>query len=429
MKNIETGKGSFAQFLVIWSGQLASSIGIGLTGFALGVHAYQKTQTATAFSLIILCSFLPSIMLRPVGGMLADRFDRRLMMIIGDLGSATGIGFIVVMLLAGGDSMFPIYAGVAFSSVFASVQNPAYKASVTDLLTEEQFSKASGLVQLAASSQYLFAPVIAGFLLGVTSIVTVLLITITTFVLAVLSVLCVKKNMPVPRSQREKVNFLGDFRIGWRAISANRGVFLLVWFMSAVTFFVGFLQTLLGPMMLAFSDAETFGSVQSISASGMLVSSVLIGMVSLNGRCIVALVGGLFATGLFLALMGGHPGIVMITAAGFLFFCALPFVNAGADVLIRKNIANEEQGRAWGMIGVVSQLGYVAAYGCAGFLADRIFNPLLAVDGALASSVGAVIGVGPGRGIGFLFVIAGTGIMISAALIARNRSVRALETD
>ena len=79
-------------------------------------------------------------------------------MIIGDLGSAAGLVFILMMLYAGIDDLWTIYLGVAVSSLFVAVQNPAYKASVTDLLDAESYSKASGLMQLAESSRYLISP-------------------------------------------------------------------------------------------------------------------------------------------------------------------------------------------------------------------------------------------------------------------------------
>lgn len=418
---------SFGRFLIVWVGQLVSSIGSGLTAFSLGVYVYQQTQSATNFALIILCSFVPSIVLRPVGGVLADRFDRRVMMILGDLGSALGLVFILAIMLNGMIALWQIYLGVTLSSIFVALQSPAYKASVTDLLTEEQFSKASGLVQLAASSQYLLSPIIAGYLLGLTDIKTILIINIATFAMAALAVLLIRKNLQSTVTERETQHFWKDLVEGWQAIASNKGVLLLIVLISLVTFYIGFLQTLLGPMILSFTDAETFGAAQSISATGMLVSSLLIGIFTITRHYTTMLVAGLALAGVFLALMGVSTNISFITGAGFLFFCALPLVNTSTDVLIRKNIANEKQGRVWGIVGVLSQLGYIVAYCIAGFLADHVFNPLLAEGGVLAPTVGAVIGTGPGRGIGLLFVIAGIFVVILAGVTSRIRSIWALE--
>ncbi|MDN8587640.1 hypothetical protein Q0V21_02555 [Paenibacillus sp. 11B] len=119
--------------------------------------------------------------------------------------------------------------------------------------------------------------------------------------------------------------------------------------------------------------------------------------------------------------------IYFIILAGFLFLSSLPFVNMSADVLVRNNISNEKQGRVWGIIGVLSQLGFIVSYSIAGFLADHVFNPLLEEGGALASTVGSYIGVGPGRGIAFLFIIAGVFVIVIAAITSQLKSIKGLE--
>jgi MFS family permease len=117
----------------------------------------------------------------------------------------------------------------------------------------------------------------------------------------------------------------------------------------------------------------------------------------------------------------------VIGIGAFLFFAALPFVNTGADVLVRRNIPNDRQGRAWGLIIVLSQIGYIAAYGLSGILADRVFNPLLNDGGALANSVGRIIGVGECRGIGLLLIVSGLLLMALAAFTWNVKSIKALE--
>ncbi|WP_223067497.1 MFS transporter [Paenibacillus caui] len=423
----QTGQKSFGKFLTVWCGQLISMIGVGLTAFSLGVYAFEKTHTATSVALITLFSFVPNILLRPIGGVLADRFDRRTMMIVGDLGSALGLVFILSTMLTGITELWHIYVGIAFSSVFSALQSPAYKASATDLLTEEQFSKGSGLVQLAESSKFLFSPIIAGILLSVTTIETIMIINILTFLIAILAVLVIRKSMKVKRDPSDNKPWLSEMKDGWHTIRTNKGVLLLVTIISVITFYLGFLETLIGPMILSFSDAKTLGTFQSVSAIGMLISSLCIGVFTITRKYAVMLVLGLVLSGLAFSLLGVSTNIYFIIFAGFLFLGSLPFVNTSADVLVRKNIPNDTQGRVWGIIGILSQIGFVIAYCLAGFLADRIFNPLLVEGGALASSVGSIIGVGQGRGIALLFIVAGIFVMLIAGITSRLRSIKSLE--
>lgn len=418
---------SFKNFLVVWAGQLISSIGSGLTAFALGVYAYQTTHTATSVALVTLFAFVPSILLGPIGGVFADRFDRRILMMLGDLGATSGLILILAIMLTGEIQLWQIYLGVTISSIFVALQAPTYRASATDLLTKEQFSQGSGLVQVAEASKYLFSPVLAALLLLVTNIEIILVIDIFTFLIAILSVMAIKKGFKGARSDQKNQHFLKDLVEGWNTMTANRGVTLLVVLISLVTFYLGFLQTLLNPMVLAFSNAQVLGSIQSFSAVGMLLSSLFIGIFGRTRKYVDMLVIGLIIAGLSFSLIGVRPNIYFIAGAGFLFLCTLPFINTSADVLVRTNIDNEKQGRVWGIIGILSQLGFVIAYSLAGFLADKIFNPLLVEGGKLAPTVGKIIGVGQGRGIGLMFIISGISVIVIALATSRISSIRSLE--
>lgn len=422
----EQGK-SFGRFMVLWAGDFYANIASGLTAFALGIYMFELTGTATSVALTILFAFLPAMLLNPVAGVLADRFDRRLMMIIGDGCSALGLVYILLCIMSGHVSEWQVYLGVGISSVFIALLEPAYKATITDLLTKEQFAKASGLVQLAGSSKFLLSPFIAGFLLTITDIRTILIIDISTIAVTVPITMFIKKRIASAAAERDKQGFFIEFADGWRAISSNKGLLLMILIISIMTFYIGFLQTLFTPMLLAFTDAKTLGIVESISAVGMLVSSLLLGVFTITRKYVNQLVAGLIAAGLFIAMFGFTTSVFIITLSGFLFFASLPFINTSADVLIRANIPNDKQGRAWGMIGILSQFGYVAAYAISGVLADQVFNPLLRENGALASSVGRIIGVGDGRGIGLMLIISGLMLVISAIIMGKIRSIRTLE--
>ena len=135
------------------------------------------------------------------------------------------------------------------------------------------------------------------------------------------------------------------------------------------------------------------------------------------------------AAGVFMTLFGLSENICLIGFSGFLFFAMLPFANASLDFLIRTNIDNELQGRVWGLIGLISQLGYVVAYASSGLMADYVFAPMLLPDGVLAQSVGKIVGTGAGRGIGFLIVLAGLLLCGVSAMLSRMKSVNGLEAE
>jgi MFS family permease len=421
-------KKSMKTFLIVWFGQLMSSLGSGMTAFALGILVFQNNQSATEFAMVMLCLFVPSIVLRPLGGIIADRFDRKILIVLGDFGSALGVSFILFSIMGEGIVLWKIYLGILINSSSTALQNPAYKAIISDFVGKEDYSKVSGLVQLASSAQHLFSPMIAGFILSYSNIQTILLIDISTFFLAVLAVIALK-NVRRQTSVEEKFTISKDLIEGWTSLKNEKAIFALIISLSLVTFFVGFLQTLFAPMMLSFTNARTLGIVQSISASGMLVSSIFLGTISFKKDLRKTFYLSLLAGGIFMGLMGVSKNIFLITGFFFLFFAFLPFINTSAEVMIRKKIKSEMQGRTWGFIGFVTQLGYVLAYLSAGVLADKVFNPLLSAGGKLAGSIGLIVGVGEGRGIGFMLILSGFFLAVTSIFIAFNGDLKRLNLN
>jgi len=413
-------------FLTVWTGQLLSAVGSGLTAFSLGIYVFQMTQSAVSYSLIIFFAFLPSFVLLPFTGVLADRFDRKKLMIVGDMGAITGLLFILAVMFSGSLELWHIYFGVALSSLFTAIQIPAYKAVVTDLVTEEFYAKASGLIQLAGSAQYLISPIIAGILLGLFDIKIILMIDIGTFIVAAAAVFIIK-NKCVTAQVHKKIKFSAGIIDSFKYLHSQKGLLYLVLLVSLVDFYIALLQSLFGPMLLVLTDPGTLGMALSISASGMLFSSLAIGIWGLKKNKVTALSLFLTLTGLFYALVGVFTKVNLIIVFCFLFFLTLPYVNTSLEVLIRSNVDNEKQGRIWALIYAISQAGYLLAVGTAGFLADHVFCPLFYSGGALSRSLGTVIGTGQGRGIGFMFILSGILVAVIALIIGRIKAIRSLE--
>ncbi|MCR5739358.1 MAG: MFS transporter [Lachnospiraceae bacterium] len=390
----ETG---FGKFLVLWSGDLISQIGGGLTSFGLGVYIFGKTGSAAQMALVTLLGFLPTLVLSVPAGVLADMYDRRLLMMIGDGCSALGILYILIMMMSGDISLTQICAGVLISSVFSSLLEPSYRATVTDMLSEEEFTKASGLVSLSGSARYLVSPVIAGMLLGSFDIKLLLMIDICTFFITLGTTAFVKRSI-VTSKYVKGVSFVKGLAEGWEEVSSRKGVMLLIVISSLISMFIGVIQILSEPLILSFTDERTLGISETVCALGMLVTALLTGIVGIRKNQSRVLSVSLIMAGVFMIMFSLVENIVMICIAGFLFFAMLPPANSCLDYLARTNIPNELQGRVWGFIGFISQLGYIPAYALSGVLADRI---------------GSAFDIGVGRG--SAGVIAVSGILLIAA--------------
>ena len=402
---------NYKKFLLLWSGELISSIGGGLTSFGLGVYIFNTTGSATGMALVTLLGFLPTLLLSAPAGVLADRYDRRLLMMIGDGCSALGVIYILIAMLRGGASLLEICIGVFVSAVFSALLEPSYRATITDLLTKEEFSKANGLVSLAGSARYLFSPVIAGFLLGISDVKLLLIIDICTFFLTVISAAVVRKGLPTTE-KKENESFMKSFKEGWNIISKNKGIVMLILISSAITMFMGMFQVLVEPYVLSFSGAKTLGVAETVCACGMLISAIYLGIKGIKKNYTRHMSFALTMAGVSMFFFVIKENIYINCAFGLLFFMMLPVANNCLDYLARTNIPAEAQGRAWGFIGSLSQMGYVVAY---------------AVSGVSADAIGKITGQGVGKGSAVVIQIAGIMLALIALSILPMKSVHALE--
>lgn len=403
---------NFGKFLLLWTGELISSIGGGLTAFGLGVYIFNQTGSAANMAIVTLLGFLPTLVLSVPAGVLADRYDRRLLMMIGDGCSALGIIYILVCMANGGAQLWQICLGVSVNAIFSALLEPSFRATITELLTKEEYSKASGLVSLAGSARYLFSPVIAGFLLTVSDVKLLLFIDMCTFFLTVMSVAVVRHGIGNTVVEK-KESFAESFKGGWVAITAKPGIFMIMVVSAGITLFMGVFQILAEPLILSFADSKTLGISETICACGMLVSSIVLGIKGIRNHFVKALGISLMSAGAFMFGFGCFENIIVICCFGFMFFAALPIANNCLDYLTRTNIPEEMQGRAWGLIGFISQMGYVVAYAVSGFAADAI---------------GKATGLGVGRGSAITVQLAGICLVATSALILVIKSIRELET-
>ena len=175
---------------------------------------------------------------------------------------------------------------------------------------------------------------------------------------------------------------------------------------------MGMFQILAEPLILSFKDAKTLGIAETICACGMLVTGLIIGVKGIKRGYAKILAISLFVSGLFMTGFGLFENIIAICIFGFLFFAALPFANNCLDYLIRTNIPSDAQGRAWGIIGFISQMGYVIAY---------------IISGAAADALGKISGRGVGRGSAMVVIAAGLLLAVTSTLILMSRNIRELE--
>jgi DHA3 family macrolide efflux protein-like MFS transporter len=419
------------RFLVVWAGQVVSMLGSNLTGFALGVWVYQQTGSATRFAFIALVTTLPAVLLSPLAGALIDRVNRRSAMILSDSGAGAATLILALLLWRGDLRLWEIYLLLGVNATFAALQWPAFSAATTLLVPKRHLGRASGMVQMGEGAATILAPLLAGALVVAFGIQSVVLIDFGTFVFALITLLAVR--IPSPPVSAEGVKGRGalwrEALSGWSFIRQRPGLLALLLLFATLGVSLGMVQVLLAPLVLSFASAAVYGRVASAAGLGMLAGSLLVSVWGGPRRRISGILGFLLVKGGILILAGLRPSALLIGTAAFLFLFIDPILYACSQALWQSKVPPDLQGRVFAMRKMVGWSTLPLAFLCAGPLADRVFEPLLAVGGPLAGSVGRFLGVGKGRGIGLLLIVLGCFVLLTVVAASRSSRLRRVEQE
>jgi MFS transporter, DHA3 family, macrolide efflux protein len=420
-------------FLTIWFGQVVSTLGSGLSAFALGVWAYRLTGSATALSLITLFSTLPNTLLSPLAGALIDRWGRRTVLLINNFGSGACTLIMAALYWAGVLQIWHVYALVLASRCFGVFQLPAFSSATAQLVPRGQLVRANGMAQLGPAAGQIAAPLLAAALMDWIGVGGILFLDCSSFLFAAATLLATRiPKPPVSAAGEEgRGSLLYESFYGWTFIRKRRGLLGLLLFFAFANYCLSVVQILVTPLVLSFGTAKTLGMVLSAGAVGAVAGGLALGVWG-GGRSlkrIPVILGFTLLQGVTLLLGGLRPNALLVAAAMSIALFALPVIRGSSEAIWQSKVPQDLQGRVFAIRRMIAGVAFPLAGASAGVLADRVFGPLLLPGGALAGSVGRVIGVGPGRGAGLMFMLFGLLTLLSVAVISAYRPVRNVEAE
>jgi DHA3 family macrolide efflux protein-like MFS transporter len=427
----EKSRSGLGPFLVIWSGQLVSMIGSGLTTFALGIWVFQRTGSVTRFALISLFAMLPGILAAPAAGVYTDRWNRATAMILADLMAGIGSLFLAALLFTGNLQIWLVYVVVSISSVTGALRLPAFTALTTLLVPKQHMGRASGMIQVGPAAAQVISPLLAAFLIGSIGLAGVVVIDLGTFGVAIVSLLLASPRVASTAAPKPAVrkSVWHEAIFGWQYIRTRSGLFqlLILFALTNVTF--GFALVLYTPMILSFSDTKTLGAIMSTGAIGFLAGSILMSVWGGPQRKVNGVLGFVLLYGAGLILGGLHGSPAVITLGIFIVVLAIPIINGSSQAIWMSKTAPEVLGRVFAIRMIVAWSAAPIAFLLAGPLADHVFEPLLAAHGPLAGTFVAAIGTGPGRGDALMLILCGLLAIAIGAAGYMNRELRDVEAS
>jgi len=409
--------------------QTFSLIGSKISGLAIGIWIFNETGNATPLTLVSFFAVLPMVLASSISGVLADRWDRRHVMILADAGQAVGTVLLLLSFTSGGFELWHLYLITMIQSIFGVFQGPAFMASVTMLVPDDRREAANSIQQLTQPASNIIAPIITGMLYAVIGVEGAITIDLLTFIAAMAVIFSV--HIPRPEittaGQQERGSLWHESWTGLRWLRSNGTMFLIVIYVSFINFLISGVTVLGIPYILARTGSEsTLGLLQGLTSFGAVLGAIIIGMWGGTRPRMYTILPGIMISGLFLMTAGMAQSALLLGAAMFMFMLPLPMVNTLFLSIMQAKTPPDIQGRVFAVLGQMSMLLSPIALLLAGPLADNLFET--AVGGSSWATFAPLVGSEPGAGIGLMFVFSGVMVFIVSAVIFSRSDVRNVET-
>lgn len=419
---------------VIWIGQMISGIASNITFFALPIWILNNTDiSGGAVGLWESFYFGSYLLVVLFAGILIDRYNRKMMMLVYDFLSLSATAILLVLHSTGNMEVIHLYIAAIFQGVGFAFHSPSYSAAITTLVPRKQYVRANGLMSLLYDAPEIFGPILAGVLYITSGLGGILAVNLIAFVISIGALLFVEIP-PTPHSregERSQSEFLKEAIYGIRYILRRPGllgvqmIFFFGNFFSGIALSVTALYTMI--LLRTGGDPSVAGTVQSVGALAAVIAGIFLSAFGGIKRPIRAILLGWIFSSLFGLTLLGAGQILLIWMVGMVINSIFePIVNVAVETFMQTKIPPDVQGRVFSASDFLSQALIPITPLLAGFFGEIIFEPAMAKGGSLVRLFGWLVGTGPGSGFGLMILlcaVGGTLIGLSGFLIPAIRNV------
>ncbi|WP_411747667.1 MFS transporter [Psychrobacillus psychrotolerans] len=344
--------------------KLVSTFGAQVYAFAISFYILQLTGSASSFALNLICSILPRTIVAPFAGYAADKYSRKMIVIVAQIATTIAIGGLLVVSLTMGLSLFAIYSTTVILSLTSLFSGVTFSSSITGLVDEGRIQKAMSLNQMSISFAAIGSPAVGGLLYGAVSMPVFLIMYMVASVIAVLLESTMDFKLFAKRKEvvegEPKEPMLESMKAGLRYLMKQP----ILKTMVVISLFINFL---FGAYQVGYSfilieklkiNAQHFGFTEGAFAIGMLLLSIYFStrkelkfpfLVSKWGIVVLGVLMGTVALPLLIT-MSSTMLVVFYIVLMFFFGATMMVTNTPIQVMMQKMIEDDYKGRVFSMI-------------------------------------------------------------------------------
>jgi MFS transporter, DHA3 family, macrolide efflux protein len=395
---MDQNKKSLKPFLVLWSGQAISLLGSQLVQFALIWWLTQKTGSATVLATASLMGLLPQVVLGPFVGVLVDRWNRRLTMLVADSLVALATVFLAYLFWIEVAAIWHVFLILFIRALAGAFHWPSMQASTSLMVPEEHLTRIQGLNQILNGGLNIISAPLGALLIGILPLQGILAIDVVTAALAIIILFFIR--IPQPERLAEaaivQTSFWQEMREGLQYVRGWRALMLMLGLSVGLNFLLNPAFSLL-PLLVTKhfqGGAIQLGAMESALGIGVLLGGLTLGAWGGFKRRMVTALAALIAFGLSVFLIGITPATLFSLAVGGMFGVGMMMTLANGPIIavMQAIVEPDKQGRVFSLIGslsgAMSPLGLMIAGPVADAIGVRAWFVMAGVAMVLAGVVG-----------------------------------------
>lgn len=391
----KTNRKVINNIILLLSAQLISLFGTQIYNFALALYVLNKTGSGISFAAIMVCSIIPKIIFGPFAGIIADKIDRKLLLIVTDFLSGICIFLFLVGSYGIGMTLTLIYITNLILSTFNMFYSVSLSAAIPNLTDDKNLVRVNSLSQAISSLAQIAGPILGGLIFAFVNIKLFLLINAVSFILSAgLEIFIdfninINKQVPLDRPAQKLQGLKGfkaDFREGISFLKAKKTIIILIIFSILLNFLLMIGMVIPFPYIVnkvVKLSASQYGITDSIFSAGIIIGAVLLSVLPEKKQKYRGLIFGLmlFSIGITLVSLPIMTSFIFFTKfKTFIFYIILmlslgviiAYINLPVDVYLQREIPDDIRGRVMGISNTLAMISTPLGMIIAGILLDMV---------------------------------------------------------
>ena len=335
--------------------QIISIFGTSLVQYAIMWYITIKTQSGFMMTISIVCGFLPTFFLAPFGGVWADRFDRKKLIMLSDGMIALTTLATAIVFWMGYEAIWLLFFMSAMRAVGSAIQAPAVGAFLPQIVPENQLMRVNGINGSIQSVIMLISPMISGALMTLSPLTTIFMIDVVTALLAVIVLLGLKVAPHARALEKGKIDYFKDLKEGVAYVVGHE-------YIRRFFVFIAFFHFLITPVatLTPLQVTRTFGNdiwrltaIEIAFSIGMLIGGILMSSWGGFKNRVHTMALSTFLFGGLTTFLGITPNFWVYLATIALSGIALPLFMTPSTVLLQEKVEDAYLGRVFSVMTMI----------------------------------------------------------------------------